>query len=79
MMGCHTYHFPYGKEDNDNDKNEEGGGICVQYCSFVKIPMLMKSYCEEARKVLQDPSLDVFMKVCIVVLCMYVCVGCLFR
>eukprot|EP01035_Chromulina_nebulosa_P037520 gene37520-50652_t len=68
MMGCHTYHFPYGKEDNDNDKNEEGEGereeegICMQYCSFVKIPMLMKSYCEEARKVLQDPSLDVFMK-----------------
>lgn len=56
-MGSHTFHYPQGEAEDLNDM------IRVQYCKFREIPDLMAKYCNEARRLLNDPSIDVFMKV----------------
>jgi Fic family protein len=55
-MGCRTIHF-------SNEEENEDDGIRVQYCKFSAIPELTANYCEQARTVLNNPSIDVFMKV----------------
>lgn len=63
--GCWTYHFPSG-ESNELAaiSGVEAESFKVRYCKFEEIPRLMVDYCEEARRVLIDPAIDLFMKVC---------------
>jgi hypothetical protein len=68
-MGCRTLHFPNGESNElDAKSGVEAESLWVRYCKFKDIPRLMVEYCEEARRVLLEPGIDVFMKVCLFIL-----------
>lgn len=66
-LNCYTLYFPHGEIEGDAaDKETEGNPdecLCIRYCKFQEIPALMTRYCEEARRLLNDATIDVFMKV----------------